>query len=210
MSYPAVRALLWHRQVWGLCLGQFEVRSTLTFFLTWFPSDLITARHIGWITAGLLAVLPYAAGFFGVLAARWWSDRLLSRTGSLTFARKAPVIAGLVVATGIVAANWVQSNDLIVLILATALIAQAMSGSSWAVIPEIAPPGQLGLIGGIFNTSGNLAGIVTPLVIGGILQISGSFVGALYFVGLVALAGAAAWVFVVGPIRPLEQAHRGP
>jgi MFS transporter, ACS family, D-galactonate transporter len=206
-TYSAVRALLSHRQIWGLCLGQFAVHSTLTFFLTWFPSYLITARHIGWINAGLFAVLPYAAGFCGVLAAGWWSDRLLLRTGSLTFARKTPVITGLVLATAIVAANWVQSNGLIVLILAIAFFAQGMSGSSWAVISEIAPPSELGLIGGVFNASGNLAGIVTPLVIGGIVQTTGSFVGALYFVGLVAFVGAAAWLFIVGPIRPLAQPH---
>ena len=209
-TLPAVRALLSHRQISGLCLGQFAVHSTLTFFLTWFPSYLVTARHIGWIRAGLFAVLPYAAGFCGILVAGWWSDRLLARGRSLTFARKTPVITGLVLATGIIAANWVESNGLIVLILAIAFFAQGMSGSSWAVISEVAPAGQLGLIGGLFNASGNLAGIVTPLVIGGIVQITGSFVGALYFVGLVALVGAAAWIFVVGPIQPLEQAHAAP
>jgi MFS transporter, ACS family, D-galactonate transporter len=90
-----------------------------------------------------------------------------------------------------------------VLILAVAFFAEGMSGSSWAVISEIAPPGQLGLIGGLFNASGNLAGIVTPIVIGAIVQATHSFVDALYFVGLVAFVGAAAWIFVVGPIQPL-------
>jgi MFS transporter, ACS family, D-galactonate transporter len=202
-SIAALRTLLSHRQIWGLCLGQFAVHSTLTFFLTWFPSYLVTARHIGWLQAGLFAVLPYAAAFCGILVAGWASDRLLGRGYSLSFARKTPVIAGLVLATGIVAANWVESNALIVLILAVAFFAQGMSGSSWAVISEIAPPGQLGLIGGLFNASGNLAGIVTPIVIGAIVQATHSFVDALYFVGLVAFVGAAAWIFVVGPIQPL-------
>ena len=207
ISFAALRALLAHRQIWGLCLGQFAVHSTLTFFLTWFPSYLITARHISWLQAGFFAVLPYAAAFCGVLLAGWGSDRLLARGMSLSFARKAPVITGLVLATGIIAANWVESNGLIVLILAVAFFAQGMSGSSWAVISEIAPPGQLGLVGGLFNASGNLAGIVTPIVIGAIVQSTHSFVDALYFVGLIALIGAAAWIFIVGPIRPLE-GHR--
>jgi MFS transporter, ACS family, D-galactonate transporter len=101
-----------------------------------------------------------------------------------------------VLATGIIAANWVESNVLIVLILAIAFFAQGMSGSSWAVISEVAPAGQLGLVG-----------IVTPLVIGEIVQTTGSFVRALYFVGLVALSGATAWIFIVGRIQPLEPAH---
>ena len=201
-SFAAVAALLSRRQIWGLCLGQFAVHSTLTFFLTWFPSYLVTERHLGWVQAGLFTVLPYAAGFCGILVAGWWSDRLLAHGSSLSLARKTPVITGLVLATGIVAANWVDSNALIVLILALAFFAQGMSGSSWAVISEVAPAGQLGLTGGLFNASGNLAGIVTPLVIGIVVQSTGSFVGALYFVGLVALLGAAAWIFVVGAIEP--------
>ena len=204
-SVAAVRRLLSHRQIWGLCLGQFAVHSTLTFFLTWFPSYLVTARHIGWLQAGLFAVLPYAAAFCGILVAGWASDRMLRHGYSLSFARKTPVIAGLVIATGIVAANWVESNALIVLILAVAFFAQGMSGSSWAVISEVAPQGQLGLVGGLFNASGNLAGIVTPIVIGTIVQQTHSFVDALYFVGLVAFVGAVAWIFVVGTIRPLGQ-----
>jgi ACS family D-galactonate transporter-like MFS transporter len=209
LSIGALRVLLAHRQIWGLCLGQFAVHSTLTFFLTWFPSYLISARHIEWLQAGLFAVLPYAAAFGGILVAGWASDRLLARGFSLSFARKTPVITGLVLATGIVAANWVESNGLIVLILAGAFFAQGMSGSSWAVIAEIAPPGQLGLVGGLFNASGNLAGIVTPIVIGAIVQATHSFVGALYFVGVVALVGAAAWIFVVGPIQPLHRERPG-
>jgi MFS transporter, ACS family, D-galactonate transporter len=205
-TLAALRGLLSRRRIWGLCLGQFAVHSTLTFFLTWFPSYLITARHINWLQAGLFAVLPYAAAFCGILVAGWTSDRLLARGFSLSFARKSPVIAGLVLATGIVAANWVESNELIVLILAVAFFAQGMSGSSWAVISEIAPAGQLGLVGGLFNASGNLAGIVTPIAIGAIVQSTQSFVDALYFVGLVALVGAAAWIFIVGPIEPLSDA----
>ena len=104
----AFRELVSHRQIWGLCLGQFAVHSTLTFFLTWFPSYLITARHISWLQAGLFAVLPYAAAFCGILLAGWASDRLLARGFSLSFARKAPVITGLVLATVIVAANWLR------------------------------------------------------------------------------------------------------
>jgi len=41
---------------------------------------------------------------------------------------------------------------------------------------------------------------------GRLVQATGSFAGALYFVGFVALTGAAAWIFVVGPITPIESA----
>ncbi len=149
LTWSDVGRLLAHRQIAGVCLGQFAVHSTLTFFLTWFPSYLVTERHIDWIRAGFMASLPYVAAFVGVLVAGFWSDRLLTRGASISVARKVPVITGLLVATVIVAANYVESSALIVTVLAVAFFAQGMSGTSWAAVSEIAPPEQLGLVGGL-------------------------------------------------------------
>lgn len=208
LTWADVGRLLAQRRIAGVCLGQFAVHSTLTFFLTWFPSYLVTERHIDWIKAGFMASLPYVAAFVGVLVAGFWSDRLLTRGASISVARKVPVITGLLVATVIVAANYVAAGWLIVTVLAVAFFAQGMSGTSWAVVSEIAPPQQLGLVGGLFNAAGNLAGIVTPVAIGIIVDVTGSFVGALYFVGAVALFGACAWIFIVGPLEPVPVGER--
>jgi MFS transporter, ACS family, D-galactonate transporter len=45
---------------------------------------------------------------------------------------------------------------------------------------------------------------VTPLVIGVILQATGSFYGGLAFVGIVAFVGALSWIFLVGDLKPIE------
>ena len=62
----------------------------------------------------------------------------------------------------------------------------------------------IGLTAGIFNFSANLAGIVTPLVIGVAFQLSGSFVGPLLYVGVVALIGAFSYSVILGDIHRLE------
>ena len=193
-----------HRQMWGLCIGQYAVYSTFVFFLTWFPTYLATERHMDWIRVGIFTALPYIAGFFGILFAGWWSDFMLARGSTLNTARKLPVIAGLVGASTIAAANYVNSDRVVIAILSVAFFAQAMSSSGWTVISEVAPRSQLGLVSGLFSASANLSGIVTPLVIGVILQATGSFYGALAFVGGVALAGALSWIFLVGDLRPIE------
>ncbi len=205
LSWAVVRGLLARRQIAGICLGQFAVHSTLTFFLTWFPSYLVSERGIDWIKAGFMASLPYVAAFAGVLVAGFWSDRSTQVAAPRSASPgKVPVITGLLVATVIVVANYVDSSALIITVLAVAFFAQGMSGTSWATVSEIAPPGQLGLVGGLFNAAGNLAGIVTPVAIGVIVDVTGSFVGALYFVGGVALVGAFSWIFVMGPIEPVS------
>jgi MFS transporter, ACS family, D-galactonate transporter len=199
-----IRALFRHRQMWGLCLGQYAVYSTFVFFLTWFPTYLATERHMDWIRVGIFTALPYIAGFFGILFAGWWSDFMLSRGRTLNTARKLPVIAGLAGASTIAAANYVNSDAVVIAILSVAFFAQAMSSSGWTVISEIAPRAQLGLVSGLFSASANLSGIVTPLVIGAIIETTGSFYGALAFVGGVAAVGALAWIFLIGDIRPIE------
>src|SRR5207248_10540169 len=44
-EWRQVRALLRHRQVVGASIGQFGGNSTQVFFLTWFPTYLVTARR---------------------------------------------------------------------------------------------------------------------------------------------------------------------
>ena len=200
--------MLRHRQVWGLLIGQFAVYSTFIFFLTWFPTYLATARHMGWIKVGFFASLPYIAGFFGILFAGVLSDFMLARGAKLGLARKLPVIMGLLGASTIIACNYVQSDTLVIAILSFAFFCQAMSSSGWSVLSEIAPVGKLGLLGGLFSAAANLSGIVIPIVIGFIVQDTGSFVGALVFVGLVALVGALAWIFGIGELQPIVLAHR--
>jgi ACS family D-galactonate transporter-like MFS transporter len=203
-SWAQMGRLLRARQVWGVCLGQFGGNSTLVFFLTWFPTYLATERHMTSIRAGSLSVLPYLAGGAGVTFGGWLSDLLLRRTGSLNLARKLPVIAGLLGASTIVGAVFAASDSLMIAILSVAFFSQGMTGLGWAVISDIAPEGLLGLTGGLFSLAANLAGIVTPLVIGFIVAATGSFHFALAYVGSVALIGAAGYIFVLGDVRPVE------
>lgn len=59
-------------------------------------------------------------------------------------------------------------------------------------------------MGGLFSAAANLSGIVTPLVIGLIVQETGSFMWALAFVGAVAAGEALAWIFLIGDVRQAQ------
>jgi MFS transporter, ACS family, D-galactonate transporter len=196
--------LLRRRQLAGICIGQFAGNSTLVFFLTWFPTYLATERHMAWLKIGFFAIMPFIAASVGVLFGGAFSDWLLRRGKSANVARKLPIIAGLLLASTIVLANFVASNVAVIAILSLAFFAQGMAALGWTLVSDIAPAGMLGLTGGIFNLAANLAGIVTPLVVGLIVAATGSFVWALAFIGVIALIGAAAYIFVVGDIRRIE------
>ncbi|WP_437437756.1 MFS transporter [Trinickia violacea] len=201
LSWRTMGHLLKQRQLLGICLGQFAGNSTLVFFLTWFPTYLATERHMAWLKIGFFAIMPFIAASVGVLFGGWFSDWMLKRGKSPNIARKLPIITGLLLASTIVLANYVQSNTVVIVIMSVAFFAQGMAALGWTLVSDIAPDGLLGVTGGIFNLAANLAGIITPLAIGIIVTATGSFVGALAFIGTIALIGALAYIFVVGDIK---------
>jgi MFS transporter, ACS family, D-galactonate transporter len=205
-SWSNVRRLMSQRQILGASIGQFCGNSTLVFFLTWFPTYLATERGMDWLKSGVYVVLPYIAASVGVLLGGYLSDRLLRSTGSANIARKLPIVAGLLMASTIIAANYVDDDLVVIAIMSVAFFGQGMVNLGWTLISDVAPHQLIGLTGGVFNLCANLAGIVTPIVVGVIVGQTGSFYGALAFVGVLALIGAASYVFVIGDVKRIELA----
>jgi MFS transporter, ACS family, D-galactonate transporter len=199
-----IRFLLSKRQILGASIGQFAGNSTLVFFLTWFPTYLATERQMAWLKVGFFAILPFIAASVGVVVGGIASDWLLRRTGSANIARKLPIITGLVLASTIVAANFVESDALVIAVMSVAFFGQGMVNLGWTLLTDVAPKRLIGLTGGVFNLCANLAGIVTPLVVGFVVASTGSFEWALAFMAIVALIGAASYVFVVGDVKRVE------
>lgn len=203
-KWSHIAFLMRQRQILGASIGQFCGNSTLVFFLTWFPTYLATERQMGWIKVGFFAIMPFVAACIGVVAGGIWSDFLLKRTGSPSIGRKVPVITGLLLASTIVAANFVDSDVLVIAVMSVAFFGQGMVNLGWTLLTDVAPKRLIGLSGGVFNLCANLAGIVTPLVIGFIVAGTGSFAWALAFIAIVALVGVIAYVFIVGEVRRVE------
>ncbi|MDF0606730.1 MFS transporter [Neisseriaceae bacterium TC5R-5] len=203
-SWRNVMKLLSHRQILGASIGQFAGNTVLVFFLTWFPTYLATERHMGWLKVGFFAVLPFFAAAVGVMFGGWLSDKLLKATGSATIARKLPIIGGLLLASSIIGANYASTDTVVIAVLSLAFFGQGMVGLGWTLISDIAPKKLMGLTGGLFNLCANLAGIITPLVIGFIVSSTGSFSSALTYIGAAALLGVFSYVFILGDVRRLE------
>lgn len=201
LNWGDAARLLKTRQMWGICLGQFAGNSTLVFFLTWFPTYLAVERQMDWLKIGFFAIMPFIAASIGVLFGGWWSDHMLRQGKSPNIARKLPIILGLLLASTIMLANFVNDNMIVIAILSVAFFAQGMAALGWTLVSDIAPEGMLGVTGGVFNLAANLAGISTPIVIGAIVAATGSFFYALAFIGAIALMGALSYIFVLGDVK---------
>jgi ACS family D-galactonate transporter-like MFS transporter len=203
-NWSQMSHLFKHRQLWGIYIGQYAINTTLYFFLTWFPSYLVKVKNMTMLKAGFVASVPYIAAFVGVLFAGFWSDRMVKRGWSTGAARKTPIITGFLLACLIILANYTSTTSLIIFIMSIAFFGQGMSAITWTLVSDIAPRELVGVAGGVFNFVGNLSGIITPIVIGFIVNSTGAFNGALLFVGAVALVGAIAYIFIVGEVRRID------
>jgi len=199
-SWADMWFLLRQRQILGASIGQFAGNSTLVFFLTWFPTYLATERQMDWLKVGIFAMLPYIAASVGVLVGGWISDTLIKKTGSANLGRKLPIVGGLLLASTIVSANYVDNNVVVIAIMSLAFFGQGMVTLGWTLISDVAPKPLIGLTGGVFNFVTNLAGIITPMAIGFIVAATGSLVGALAFIGALAIIGALSYIFILGDV----------
>ena len=205
-TWGNVRQLLANRMLLGIYLGQYCINVLTYFFVTWFPIYLVRERGLNIMEAGFAAAAPALCGFVGGLVGGYASDRLLKRTGSLDIARKGPLVVGMLLATAIIGCVFVEAEWMVVALMSLAFFGKGVASLGWAVMSDVAPRTLAGLASGVFNMFGNIAGIVTPIVIGYIVAVTGSFDLALVFVGLHCLLTIFAFLVIVGPIRRLELA----
>jgi ACS family glucarate transporter-like MFS transporter len=203
-TFACIKELLGNRMLLGVYVGQYCITTLTYFFLTWFPVYLVQERHMTILKAGFVASLPAIAGFLGGITGGWISDRLAKAGYSLSVSRKVPIVAGMLMSMSMIACNVIDADALVVAVMSLAFFGKGVGALGWAVVSDTSPKEAGGLSGALFNTFGNTAGITTPIAIGYIVQATGSFAGALVFVGANAALAIACYLFVVGDIKRVK------
>jgi ACS family glucarate transporter-like MFS transporter len=203
-SWANVKQVLSSRMLVGVYIGQYCINVLTYFFLTWFPVYLVQQRHMDIVHAGVWSAVPALCGFVGGVFGGVVSDALLKKTGSVTFARKAPLLVGMLLATLIIACNFTDSQTLVIVFMSLAFFGKGVASLGWAVVSDTSPRQLVGVTGGIFNMAGNMAGIVTPIVIGYIVGTTKSYDLALVFVGAHCIITILAYFLIVQKIERLE------
>jgi ACS family glucarate transporter-like MFS transporter len=204
LTWTGVFELLRQRMLVGIYIGQFCITTLTYFFITWFPDYLVKARHMSILKAGFAVAVPALCGCVGGVLGGVSSDALLRRGYSLTFARKTPIIAGMLLSVTMIACNYTNAQALVIFLMSLAFFGKGFGALGWTVISDTSPKQLIGLNGGLFNMFGNVAGITTPIVIGYIVKKTGSFHYALVFVAAAALLAIFSYVVIVGEIKRLD------
>ena len=204
LTWTTVKMLLSHRMLVGIYIGQYCITTLTWFFLTWFPVYLAQARHMSILKVGFAAAVPGLCGGFGGILGGVLSDKLLHRGHSLSFARKAPIMAGMALSMTMIACNYAQAQSIMLLFMSIAFFGKGIGALGWTVISDTSPKGMVGMNGALFNFIGNMAGITTPIIIGYLVEKTGSFNDVLIFVSLTALCAIVSYGPIVGEIKRLD------
>jgi len=196
-----IKQLLSSRMLVGIYIAQYCINALTYFFITWFPVYLVQEKHMTILKAGFVAAIPAVCGFVGGVLGGIISDFMLRKGFSLTASRKTPIVLGMLLSMTMVICNYVSAETAVIFFMALAFFGKGIGALGWAVNSDTAPKQIAGLSGSVLNPCGNLSSITTPIAIGYIIDATGSFNGALVYVGVHAFVAIVCYLFVVGKIE---------
>jgi MFS family permease len=205
-AIPSTSELLHVSAAWGAFLGHFCGNYFFYFLLAWLPYYLVREARLSLGTMVHLTSSVFFVVASSTILTGWLSDRLIARGASPTRIRKTVVVGGLSVASSLLALAFTSSDlRLSVIILFVACMGYgAYSSNHWAISQTLAGPAMAGRWTSVQNGIGNLSGIAAPWIAGAILQINGSSRVAFVVAGLVAMAGAFIWAFMVPRVEQVQ------
>ncbi len=202
------RILTVDRNLLGICLGFFCFDYFWYMMLTWLPDYLVEARNLSISKAGFYAAISFF--IFGVSEplGGWLADRLIRRGWNETRTRKGIVTVGFLMGLLMIPAGRVAGVTPTLLLVFGASLVGLSTGNLLAILQSCAPPEQVGIWTGVKNFSGNLGGIIAPLVMGLLINRTGSYAPGYALAAVLLVVGLLPYWFIVGELKPLG--HRAP
>ncbi|MFI0470571.1 MFS transporter [Saccharopolyspora sp. 5N102] len=180
-----LRRYLKFRSFWAMCAAWLGFNGVFYGLLTWGPLYLSESKGFDIKTIGWSTFVIFGAGFVGELIGGWLADawRARGRNGNVVM-RTLLGVAGVAVVLGLLGVTLVPGPIAAVTLLSIVLFFLRWVGLMWSVPSLLGGRENAGALGGAMNLSGNIAGILTPMLVGFIVGATGSYTWALlYFVG---------------------------
>ena len=183
--------LLPHRQTWAFAIGKFLTDPIWWLYLFWIPDFLNRNHGLDLKSIGPPLVVIYLVADVGSIGGGWISSALIKRGRSINTARKTAMLTcALSVVPIMFAAKAAHLWVAVALVALAAAAHQGWSANLFTLTSDMFPRRAVGSVVGIGGMAGAVGGMVIALVVGEILQRTGSYVpifiiaGSAYLVAL--------------------------
>ncbi len=184
-GHDTLRSILSARSSWLLFGAWFCFNGQWYGFLTWIPSYLYKTQGVNIAGLGVLSFLVFFAGFVGDLVGGFVLDGLMRRsTRTAAVYRLVFGVSSAFATIAVFLVPYAGGGRSAVALLAATQFFLRWCGTYWTMPSILANPRSAGLLAGTMNFAGNISGIVVPIVVGVILDVTGSYFLALMFFAL--------------------------
>lgn len=193
------------KRMWLVTFVDFCYGWSLWVFLTWLPSYLKDARGFDMKQLALFTALPLLAGVVGDTLGGVLSDRIYKKTGNLKLARRTLLVVGLGGALVFIVPAIYTDTPLtaVALLAASFFFLELTNAVLWSLPLDIA--GKFaGTAGGMMNTGFGVAGMVSPVAFGYLVQTTGSY-EVPFLISAVLLGVAAICSLWIDPTNKLKE-----
>ena len=182
------------RRLWWICGQQFFRASTVTFYMTWFPTFLQETQKVTTSTSGFLASLPLLGQVAGSLVGGVVVDAVWNRTGSRRLSRQGVAIFGLVSSAILLfAAFFTASGTFTMVFITGSAFLAAVAGPCGYTITIDMGGKHVPTVFGAMNMVGNLGAALCPLLVARIVDWTGNWNDPLLLFGTISLLAAGCW-----------------
>lgn len=185
-----------YRSVWGMFFGWMCFNALFYGLLTWMPTYLSKVHGMDIKQMGGAVFVMFFSGFVGEMVGGWIADKWKAAGASQAKVLRTLFGIASIIAT-IAIYNVARFKDpvTIVILLSVTLFFLRWCGLFWCVPSILGTRKRVGFLGGVMNLGGNFAGIGVPILVGVIVQATGS-----YDMAMMLFAAAGAGLFICSSI----------
>jgi len=188
----AMKIVLKKPSLYAVCISNFSLVWTLFTYTNWLPLYLQHERGFTISSSSYVAMLPFLFSMITIPCGGIVADWLYKKTGNLKLSRKLTIVAGLLAGGILMVPAALASNQMtgvVTLALGYSLI-MFILGPQWAVPTEVGGSKAAGHACGVVQVLSGIAGIVAPLFMGYVVQVTGHYTIGVIVAGAVAVIGA--------------------
>lgn len=190
-----------YRSVWCMCFGWMCFNTVFYGLLTWMPNYLSKAHGFNIHQMGSSTFIIFFSGFVGELAGGWIADKWKAAGGSPNRVMRTLFgIAAVAATVSIFSVAYVGDPLILVVLLSSTLFFLRWCGMYWCLPSILGTRNKVGFLGGLMNLGGNISGVLVPIIVGLIVQITGS-----YFLALMFFAAAGVGLFACSTLIDYER-----